>query len=132
MYPSDITRKEWKLISPLFVCKSKRGRKSKHDKRKLLNGVLYVVKGGIQWRMMPKDFPPWKTVYTFFRRMCLQGVWEKVLDFVNKKYRVHVGKNEEPSFAIVDSQSVKTQYNSDNRGYDGGKKNKREKASHRS
>lgn len=87
--------------------------------------MLYVTKGGIPWRMMPKDFPSWKTVYTFFRRACKQGIWEKILDFLNKEYRKKLKRNEMPSFAIVDSQSVKTIYKSKDVGFDGGKKNQR-------
>lgn len=131
MYPSDVSRKEWKLIEHFFRPRTHRGRKPDHSKRVLLNAVLYVVKGGIQWRMMPKNFPPWKTVYTFFRRMCLAGIWEKVLDFLNQKYRVKIGKNPTPSYVIVDTQSVKTQYDAEDRGFDGGKKNQRKKEAHR-
>jgi putative transposase len=123
MYPSDLNDKEWTVIKDFFKPKSPRGRKPKHEKRALLNAVLYVTKGGIQWRMMPKDLPPWKTVYTFFRRMCLQGIWEKILDHANRLHRQKVGKNAGPTLAIVDSQSVKTQYDSQNKGVDGGKKN---------
>ncbi len=63
MYPSSISISEWEIIKYLFKPSSPRGRKPVHDKMDLLNAVLYVVKGGIPWRMMPTDFPPWKTVY---------------------------------------------------------------------
>jgi putative transposase len=132
MYPSSLSREQWKKIEHLFIPKSTRGRKSLHDKMDLLNAVLYVVKGGIQWRMMPTNLPPWKTVYTFFRRMCLNGVWEKVLDFLNKECRRKSWRTAGPSIAIIDSQSTKTQYNADHKGYDGGKKNQGKKKAYRS
>ena len=91
----------------------------------IVNAILYVTKGGIQWRMMPNDFPPWDTVYALFRRLNQRGVWEQVLDSLNRLHRQRQGRNPEPSYAIVDSQSVKTQYASEERGIDGGKKSER-------
>ena len=76
---------------------------------------------------MPKDMPPWQTVYDHYRRLSARGVWEQVLNDLNTTVRVLHGKKEFPSYAIVDSQSVKTQYSGKNRGYDGGKKNQRKK-----
>lgn len=73
-----------------------------------VNGILYVVKTGCQWRMLPKDFPPWKTVYGYFRRLSQLGVWEKVLRELVKTRRVQMGRNEHPSMLIIDAQSVKT------------------------
>ncbi len=67
MYPSDLTNKEWNLIKDYFTPKDSRGCKPKHDKRTIVNAIFYLNKGGIQWRMLPKDFPPWKTVYDYFR-----------------------------------------------------------------
>ena len=126
-YQSDLKQEEWDKIKHFFDRKNSNaaGRKGIHSKQHLVNAVLYVTKGGIPWRMMPKDFPSWQTVYTFFRRACKQGIWEKILDFLNKEYRKKLKRNEMPSFAIVDSQSVKTIYKSEDIGFDGGKKNQR-------
>jgi putative transposase len=104
------------------------GNKSKWDKRELVNAVLYVVKSGCQWRMLPKDFPPYQTVYTFFRRSKQKGVWHKALRSLVERRRVLSGRNANPSYAIIDSQSVKTVSASDERGFDGGKKQKDENA----
>jgi putative transposase len=84
--------------------------------------LLYLLEGGVKWRMLPNDFPPWKTVYDHFSKWNKTGVWEKALSFVNKYYRKKVGRLAGPSYGIIDSQSVKTQYASEERGIDGNKK----------
>ena len=75
--------------------------------------------------MLPSNFPPWETVYDHFNRLGQRGIWEKVLDFLNELSRKKHGRSAKPSYAIVDSQSVKTQYASEARGFDGGKKSKK-------
>lgn len=121
-YPSDLTDKEWVLIKGYFDQKRAFGRPLKHERRSIVNAIFYVTKSGCQWRMLPQDFPPWQTVYYYFKQWCLAGTWETVLDALNQKSRVKQGRQVLPSYGIVDSQSVKTQYNSDERGIDGGKK----------
>lgn len=130
-YPSDITDADWALIAKYFERPNKRGAVSRHDKREIVNAILYVTRGGIQWRMLPSDFPPWATVYDHYRNWCVRGVWQKVLDDLTELHRRKVGRNEKPSYGIIDSQSIKTQYASEDRGYDGGKKNQRTKKTHR-
>jgi putative transposase len=125
MYPSDLNDAEWQLIEPFFQRSDPRGNKGKHAKRDIINAILYVVYGGIQWRMLPKEFPPWGTVYDHFRRLNKRGVWQQALDALNQHSRSRQGRHLHPSYAIIDSQSVKTQYASDERGIDGGKKNQR-------
>jgi putative transposase len=126
-YLSDLTDNEWEGIEHFFERPDPRGNKGYHDKRTIVNAIFYVIKGGIQWRMMPNDFPPWKTIYDHFSRLSKRGIWEEVLDFLNKKHREKEDRKSVPSYAIVDSQSVKTQYDSEDRGFDGGKKSKRKK-----
>lgn len=121
-YPSDLSDAEWALIKPYFAPKTTRGSAFKHDKKQVVNAILYVLKGGITWRMMPNDCPPWQTVYDHFSRWNKQGVWEKALDAINKRHRKKVGKKSGPSYGIIDAQSVKTQAASEDRGIDGGKK----------
>ena len=77
--------------------------------------------------MLPHEFPPWKTVYSFFRRLCIKGKWIEILEQLNKKNRILNGRQELPTFAIIDSQSVRTAYRGDERGFDRGKKNKGKK-----
>ena len=121
-YPSDLTDNEWELIEHFFNPSDKRGCSYIHDKKQIVDAILYLVKGGITWRMLPNDFPPWQTVYYHFDKWNKQGVWEKVLDKLNKLNRRKSGKKESPSYGIIDAASVKTQYDSEDRGIDGGKR----------
>lgn len=119
-YTSDLTDTQWELIKEYFPA----GNKSKYEKRELVNAVLYLVKTGCQWRNLPKDFPKWKAVSMFYYRAKKNGTWDNVQRMLVKKVRAQKGKNENPTYALIDSQSVKTTSASDNRGYDGGKKQK--------
>lgn len=119
-YPSDLTDTQWEQIAEYFP----QGPNSEHHKRTLLNAVLYLVNNGCKWRALPHDFPPYSTVYSFYRRARLSGLWEKVLEAVIQKTRLTADRNAAPSYGIIDSQSVKTVYASAERGIDGGKKRK--------
>ena len=121
-YTSDLTDSQWEMIKDFFPV----GNKSKYDKRELVNAVLYLVKTGCQWRNLPSDFPKWKAVSMFYYRAQKNGTWDKVQRMLIKKNRIAKGKNENPTYALIDSQSVKTTSASDKRGYDGGKKRKDE------
>jgi putative transposase len=124
-YPSDLSDKEWFLVEGYFKQQRIFGRPLRHDRRAVVNAIFYITRSGCQWRMLPKDYPPWQTVYDYFKQWCEDGTWEKVLDVLNEKDRLRQGRQAKPSYGIIDSQSVKTQYNSDERGIDGGKKGKR-------
>lgn len=121
-YPSDLKEKEWDLIKDYFAQDRMFGRPLKYERKEIVNAIIYVTKTGCQWRQLPKDFPPFPVVYYYFKRWSMKGIWEKVLDQLNKKFRLSRGKKEHPSYGIVDSQSGKTQYGSEDRGIDGGKK----------
>ena len=108
-YPSDLTAAQWALIEPLLPAAKTRGRKRKVDLRSLTNAIFYVLKGGITWRMLPRDFAPWKTVYHYFRLWRLTGLWDRIHDQLRDEVRVKRGRNACPSAAVVDSQSVATQ-----------------------
>ncbi|QMV46489.1 IS5 family transposase [Wolbachia pipientis] len=108
-YPTDLSEREWSLIEKHFrVSYKKGGRPLKHGKREVLSAIFYVLRTGCQWRYLPHDFPPWKTVYEQFRRWKKQGIFEKMNYDVTKYSRSKMGRNEEASACIVDSQSVKT------------------------
>lgn len=121
-YPSDLTDTQWEQIAEYFP----QGPNSTHHKRSLVNAVLYLVNNGCKWRALPHDFPPYSTVHSFYRRARLSGLWEKILDAIVQKTRLVAERNATPSYGIVDSQSVKTIYSSEERGIDGGKKRKDE------
>lgn len=123
-YKTDLKDEEWELIKDFFEKKDPRGRKPIHTKRIIVDAIMYVVKGGIQWDMLPNDFPPHKTVYDYFSTWSKSGLWDKILTFLNKRARKKQGRNEDPSYGIIDSQSVKTQYTKEEQGFDGNKKNK--------
>ena len=129
-YPSDLTDKEWESIKDFFNC-GKYGNQAVHEKRLLVNAVRYLAKTGCQWRQLPNDFPNWATVHSFFRRAKLRGTWQAILEKLVREDRIAMGRNPEPSFGVVDSQSSKTTIASEDRGIDGGKKNKGSQATHR-
>jgi len=122
MYMSDVSDKEWEIIKDFFKKRDNRGATPTHDRRGVVNGIFYVIKTGCQWRMMPKEFAPWETIYSCYQDWNSNGVWEEVLYEINKLHRKKVDKNETPSYAIIDSQSTKTTLASEQCGYDGGKK----------
>lgn len=87
MYDSDVSDLEWQLIKHFFDPKDNRGKEAIHKKRDIVNAIFYTVKTGIQWRMMPKDFAPWSTVYDYYSQWNRNGVWSEVLDTLNKTCR---------------------------------------------
>ena len=87
MYDSDLTDSEWELVEHFFDKKDNRGTKPIHKRRDIVNALLYVVKSGIQWRMLPKDFAPWNTVYDYYSQWSRDGVWSKALDAINELHR---------------------------------------------
>jgi transposase len=121
-YPSDLTDVQWVEIEPLYSGL----REYAWSKRELTDAVLYFVKTGCQWRHLPHDFPPYSTVHSFYRRARLSGLWDKILQQLVVKTREDAGRKAEPSYAIIDSQSVKTVAASEERGIDGEKKRKDE------
>ena len=122
-YSSDLTDNQWSLIKDFFIV-NKGKNLQQHDKRELVNAVLYRIKTGCQWRLLPHDFPNYSTVWSFYRRAAEKGIWEQAMDKIVAKVRVDAGRNEKPSYCLIDSQSSKTTNKNENRGIDGGKKNK--------
>jgi putative transposase len=107
-YQSDLSDTEWRIIYP-FLPKAKRGgRPRTTDSRAVVNAIFYVLRSGCSWRLLPQDFPPYQTVYMYFKQWEKDGVWDKVHDVLRNRVRKREGRKKSPSAAIVDSQSVKT------------------------
>ena len=107
-YPSDLTDQEWAMLSPLIPEAKPGGRPRTVAMRAVLNALLYVDRTGCQWRALPHDFPPWSTVWTYFRKWRNDGTWKRMHTALREQVRVHQGREPTPSAAIIDSQSVKT------------------------
>jgi putative transposase len=107
-YPTDLTDTQWKRLRPLLPPAKPGGRPRSVKLREVLNGILYIVRGGCAWRMMPHDLPPWSTCYDYFRKWRNDGTWERLNDRLRTQVRHQTGKQKSPSAAILDSQSVKT------------------------
>ena len=121
-YTSDLTDTEWNLIAYCFPKPSKKGRRRKHRFRELLNAIFYLTKTGCQWRYLPTDFAPWRTVYHYFRRWKKNGFWEMIHTQLREHVRLTQERKRHASGANIDSQSVKSTEMSSERGYDAGKK----------
>ena len=112
MYPSDLTDKQWSKLEPLLnESRGNRhagGRPRQHAQKRVVDALLYVVKTGCQWRQLPSNFPPWKTVHEHFRLWRDSGVWERIVQQLREQGRKAGGRNATPTVAIIDSQSAKT------------------------
>ena len=107
-YPSDLTDEQWAYIEPLLPKQDKRGRKAQHPRREMLNALLYLVRSGCAWRMLPHDLPPWEAVYAFWKRLVEKGSLIAISDALRLEIRLQEEREPEPSLVIVDSQSVQT------------------------
>ncbi|MGO8866288.1 MAG: IS5 family transposase, partial [Alphaproteobacteria bacterium] len=120
-YPTDMTDEEWSVIAPLLPGPAKKGRPRKTDFREVVNAIRYLVRTGCGWEMLPSDFPPWQTVYWWFRQFVRRLLFKTIHDIALMADRERVGREASPSAGIIDSQSVKAPAAKE-RGFDAGKK----------
>jgi putative transposase len=126
LYPTNLSDEQWNLLqAALPPRKAKRGRgRPPADVRQVCNALLYLVRAGCAWRLLPRDFGPWQTVYDYFRRWSRQGCWQAIHDILRSAVRRQAGKRSQPTAAILDSQTVRAADQAGERGYDAAKKTK--------
>ncbi len=107
-YWTDLSEAQWAAIAPLVPEAKPGGRPRKASSRELVNAILYALRAGCSWRLLPADFPPWQTVYYYLQRWRREGVWQRIHHALLMADRERVGREASPTAAILDSQSVRT------------------------
>jgi putative transposase len=115
-YPTDLTDSRWNLIKEMLPAPKPGGRPCSLELRQIINAILYLVVGGMQWQMMPKEYPKWKSVYHYF-----PGLWQRIHDTLRARMRQNAGRPKHPTAGCLDSQSVETTLLAGVRGFDAGK-----------
>jgi transposase len=124
-YPTNISDEEWALVAPYLTLMKEDAPQREHSLREVFNGLRYVIKTGITWRMMPHDLPPWEVVYQQTQRWIKAGVFEALVDDLRMLLRLEAGRAEDPSAVILDSRTLQSSPESGSRaGYDGAKRRK--------
>lgn len=107
-YPSDLSDREWKILEPLLPQERPGGRHRGYAVREIINAIQYLIRGGGAWRLLPHDLPQWQSVYHYFRQWKRDGTWLRIHDHLHEEVRQQMGRDPQPSAAIIDWQSVKT------------------------
>lgn len=123
-YPTDIQDAQWLIVEPLLVTTKKGGRRCVVSRREILCAILYLLRSGCSWRLLPHDFPAWQTVYGCFRAWQQDGTWERINDALREAIRIEAGRDPQPSLGLIDSQSVKSSRVAGERGLDFAKRTK--------
>ena len=121
LYPSDLTEAQWNGIKQFVPDARRGGRPRITDVRMVINAILYLVNTGCAWRYLPHEFPPWKTIYHYYRSWIFNGIWRQIHEALKRLVRLSQGKNQNPSYLVIDSQTVRAQ-RGDELAYDGFKK----------
>jgi putative transposase len=107
-YSTDLSDAEWQILEPLLPPEKPGGSHRKYPMRDIIDALQYVLRAGGAWRLLPHDFPHWRSVYEYFRQWKKDGTWVRIHDYLHEEVRQQMQRNVQPSAAIIDSQSVKT------------------------
>src|SRR5437764_8817940 len=122
LYPTDLTDRQWDCIIDLIPPAKPGGKPRSLDMRGVVNAILYLLVTGCQWRMLPREYPAWQSVYTYFRQWRDDGTWQCLHERLRAQVRQRAGRPKHPTAGCLDSKSVKTTQIPGVRGYDAGKK----------
>ena len=123
-YSTDLSDGQWAVLETLVPACKPGGRPPKYTRREIVNAILYVLRAGCAWTLVPHDLPNGKTAYHYFRTWRIDGTWQAIHDELRGDLREAVGRERDPSAGTIDSQSVKTSFQGGERGYDGAKQTK--------